>query len=181
MRLIHCLSLTALLAFGQILNASVGSGIIQVTFPISPRGTGDEFDIGQMHVPVVVSGDMPKDILRALALPITLPTLISSYHHKDANIISICGIGLDGTFVQGHYLIDMDLTRFMTKTIGLEADQILEATIESVRITLRECVWNEQPAKIEFRIKGSPEQVVQFKHLERTITLEPRKPKETTK
>ena len=181
MRLIHLISLTALLASGQILNASVGSGIIQVTFPITPRGTGDEFDIGQMHVPVVVSGDMPKDILRALAMPITLPSLISSYHHKDANIISICGIGLDGTFGPGLYRIDIDLTRFTTKPIGLEADQILEATIESVRNTLRESVWNEEPAKIEYRIKGLPEQVVQFKHLERTITLEPRRPKDTAK
>ena len=70
MRVFSLLPTLAVLTCASIANASEGSFIIQVTVPISPRGTGWEVDFEQMQVPVAVPGAMPEDVLKALAIEV---------------------------------------------------------------------------------------------------------------
>lgn len=121
--------------------------VVRIFQPVSYHDTDSATEYGvrgelvQAEVinrPVVLSGAFPEDLVKAVAMPFRFASNNPTYEVEEANLILLCQIELEVTRSGPDIEVTVDCSDFVIpELVELQARQILEMTIESIRRTLR--------------------------------------------
>ncbi len=126
---------------------SVTKEVVTVFQPVSYHDTdsateyGVRGDLVQAAVtsrPLVLSGAFPEDLVKAVAMPFQFDTNNPTYEVEEANLLVLCGLKLEVSREGEDLDVVVDCSEFaIPELVELEAKQILEMLIESIRRTVR--------------------------------------------
>lgn len=129
---------------------------------------GEPLQAAVLSRPVAVSGAIPEDLVKALALPHRLATNSPAYAESDANLISLCKIALKVELKGQRLLVRLDVSELaIPDGIDLTARQILRLTIMSMERTLKEYFGtiDEELYSVSVGIIGTKDQNASLRQL----------------
>lgn len=109
---------------------------------------------------IVLSGAFPEDLVKAVSMPLTLPSNNPTYEVPEANLILLCGLALEVNRIEDSVEVIIDCAALdIPETVELTARQVLTMAIEAIRRTLR--VYYQEGAHESFQchlsLTGLPE------------------------
>lgn len=121
--------------------------------------TGEALQACVMARPMALTGAMPEDLVHAIRSPHKIPTNNDNYVVDEANLLVLCGIGIQAKMVEESLKIRLNVSGMtIPKDVDLTSRQILNLTIVSIRKTL-EGYQAEQgkPLPVELIVEGTHE------------------------
>ncbi len=160
----------ALLLLLPMMTSAITLEVVKLFQPVSLHGTdgvGDEeegkepIQAGVMSRPVVISGAIPEDLVKAIAMPHKIASNSPAYEVEDANLLNLCKVKLTVEMKGERLLVRLDVTDFMLpEDLDLTARQVLRLTIKSVRQTLKDYFKNgeeEEAVEVSIAVIGTNE------------------------
>ncbi|MAT46773.1 MAG: hypothetical protein CMO35_04995 [Verrucomicrobiaceae bacterium] len=123
-------------------------------------GLNDPVQAAVMSRPYAVTGAMPEDLVKAVAVPHRIATNGEGYDVRDANLLNLCRVAL-GVEMQGdRLLVRLDVSKFtLQEELDLSARQVLTLSIIAIERTLRDYFRDAEDVslKVSIGIKGTTE------------------------
>lgn len=145
--LARALSLSCLLLTTAV-SSAVTVEVVQLFQPLSLHGTdgvGDEeegedpIQATVLSRPVAVSGAVPEDLVKAVAMPHAITSNTPAYDVKEANLLVLCKVSLVTEMRGGKLIVRLDVSEMvMPEELDVTARQVLRLTIVAIRRTLKD-------------------------------------------
>jgi hypothetical protein len=120
--------------------------VVQLYQPVSLHGTDgvgddeggeDAFQAAVFSRPAAISGAIPEDLVKAIAMPHKIISNSPAYDVEDANLLTLCKMVLTAEMKNDKLLVRLDLTAFtIPEDVDLTARQVVRLTIIAIRQTL---------------------------------------------
>lgn len=136
-----------LFCLSPLVSEAITIEVVKLYQPISLHRTdsagvevdGEPLQAAVLSRPVAISGAIPEDLVKAVSLPHRLASNSPAYTESDANLISLCKLGLKVELKGQRLLIRLDVGKLtIPEEVDLTARQILKLTITSLERTLKE-------------------------------------------
>ena len=104
----------------------------------SVDGSGQFLQAEVCSCPIVLSGAFPEDLIAIVAQPRTLASNSSAYNVSDANLLSLCKIGLSAIVAGESIEVFIDCEKYQKpEFLELTDEQVLRFAVRAVGETLK--------------------------------------------
>ncbi len=157
--------------------------VVPVHEPLSLHGTdvddiisdtGEVLQVTVMARPMALTGAFPEVLVEAIRTPHALPTNNPNYKVAEANLLVLCGIGLDAEMTDEGLQVKIDIADLgIPPEVDITSRQLLKITLVALQRTLEDYHGSQSEAlEVIVSIAGTTEKNASLLDLEATFTLE---------
>lgn len=122
--------------------------VVPVHEPLSLHGTDVDDDVSEagealqatvMARPMALTGAFPETLVEAIRTPHRIPTNNPNYKTEEANLLVLCGIGIEAESSRRGLSVRIDVAGLkIPENVDLTSRQVLKLAIVAIRKTLEE-------------------------------------------